>query len=224
MEQKVKDKFKDIISLMNKKVKNLPETNFKMKVLFKYFLKVNTNQKIKYLIDILDKMNYNGEELIYDIDYEKLYFKFFEIAESVFKDQTKEIKMIINSDDLKELSEEKRKIIFIYLQFSRLIENSIKIFFAFLNYENNEILLTSKFTYLNWETIDSPEGLLKSFKQQILSKELKTNEQESEIKLIGFDDLEKKYLNFQKSSINNIISKDFYLYIDSKKLDSKAQN
>ena len=132
--------------------------------------------------------------------------------------------MIINSDDLKELSEEKRKIIFIYLQFSRLIENSIKIFFAFLNYENNEILLTSKFTYLNWETIDSPEGLLKSFKQQILSKELKTNEQESEIKLIGFDDLEKKYLNFQKSSINNIISKDFYLYIDSKKLDSKAQN
>ena len=78
-------------------------------------------------------MNYNGEELIYDIDYEKLYFKFFEIAESVFKDQTKEIKMIINSDDLKELSEEKRKIIFIYLQFSRLIENSIKIFFAFLN-------------------------------------------------------------------------------------------
>ena len=141
-------------------------------------------------------MNYNGEELIYDIDYEKLYFKFFEIAESVFKDQTKEIKMIINSDDLKELSEEKRKIIFIYLQFSRLIENSIKIFFAFLNYENNEILLTSKFTYLNWETIDSPEGLLKSFKQQILSKELKTNEQESEIKLIGFDDLEKKYLNF----------------------------
>ena len=130
------------------------------------------------------------------IDYEKLYFKFFEIAESVFKDQTKEIKMIINSDDLKELSEEKRKIIFIYLQFSRLIENSIKIFFAFLNYENNEILLTSKFTYLNWETIDSPEGLLKSFKQQILSKELKTNEQESEIKLIGFDDLEKKYLNF----------------------------
>ena len=224
MEQKVKDKFKDIISLMNKKVKNLPETNIKMKVLFKYFLKVNTNQKIKYLIDILDKMNYNGEELIYDIDYEKLYFKFFEIAESVFKDQTKEIKMIINSDDLKELSEEKRKIIFIYLQFSRLIENSIKIFFAFLNYENNEILLTSKFTYLNWETIDSPEGLLKSFKQQILSKELKTNEQESEIKLIGFDDLEKKYLNFQKSSINNIISKDFYLYIDSKKLDSKAQN
>ena len=65
-----------------------------------------------------------------------------------------------------------------------------------LIYENNEILLTSKFTYLNWETIDSPEGLLKSFKQQILSKELKTNEQESEIKLIGFDDLEKKYLNF----------------------------
>ena len=65
-----------------------------------------------------------------------------------------------------------------------------------LIYENNEILLTSKFTYLNWETIDNPEGLLKSFKQQILSKELKTNEQESEIKLIGFDDLEKKYLNF----------------------------
>ena len=52
MEQKVKDKFKDIISLMNKKVKNLQETNIKMKVLFKYFLKVNTNQKIKYLIDI----------------------------------------------------------------------------------------------------------------------------------------------------------------------------
>ena len=141
-------------------------------------------------------MKCNGEELIYDIDYEKLYFEFFQIAESVFKDQAKEIKMIINSDDLKKLSEEKRKIIFIYLQFSRLIENSIKIFFAFLNYENNEILLTSKFTYLNWETIDSPEGLLKSFKQQILSKELKTNEQESEIKLIGFDDLEKKYLNF----------------------------
>ena len=65
MEQKVKDKFKDIISLMNKKVKNLPESNIKMKVLFKYFLKVNTNQKIKYLIDILDKMNYNGQELIY---------------------------------------------------------------------------------------------------------------------------------------------------------------
>ena len=51
----------------------------------------------------------------------------------------------------------KKIIIFWYLKFSLLVENSIEMFFAFLNQKNCETLLTSKFTYLDYESIENTE-------------------------------------------------------------------
>ena len=111
-------------------------------------------------------MNFKGEELIIEPNFTNFYSKFFNLALNLFedKDKIKQVKMTITLDDLKHLNEDKKKIIFLYLQFSMLVENSIQIFFSFLNPKICESILTGKFTYLDFDSLNNPEKLLKSFK------------------------------------------------------------
>ena len=77
MEPKAKEKFKQIIKFMKSKINNIPESEFKVRIIFHYFKKSKEiNDKIKYLIKIMETMDFEEEELILDPKYDNIYSKF----------------------------------------------------------------------------------------------------------------------------------------------------
>ena len=200
MEPKAKEKFKQIIKFMKSKINNIPESDFKVRIIFHYFKKSKEiNDKIKYLIKIMETMDFEEEELILNPKYDNIYSKFFDVVinnldkKNKNKNDSKEINITINIDDLNNLNESEKTIFFWYLKFSILVENSLLLLFSFLNYEKNQTKLITTFTYLNYENIDNEEELFKSYRQQIKSDELKKIKQNKEINLIGFETLEEKF-------------------------------
>ena len=178
------------------------------------------------------EMNFQGEELIIEPNFENFYLKFFTLAQTIFEDKrkTKEVKLVITSNDLNHFNEETKKIIFFYLQFSILVENSIKIFFAFLNPKLCETLLMSKFTHLEMDALNNSEGLLKSYQLEKISGELKKAGNIKEIELIDFEPLVKKYLDcvkgnfFDKKIENNDNQINKTIYPSKLNLPSKNLN
>ena len=83
------------------------------------------------------------------------------------KSNIKRIKLDIELDDLNSFDENKKKIIFLYLQFSILKLNSIKTFFAFLNPKKCETFLISQFTLFYIEDLYDFKRLLNSLKSTI---------------------------------------------------------
>ena len=174
---------------MKKKIKFLPETNDKTMMLFRKYSSSTTNENIKYIIEIMRGMNIKGEEIIFEPEYEKLYYKFFAMALDMLENQMnkKEVKLNITFDDLNELNENEKKIIYLYLQFSILVKNSIQVFFTFLNPTKVESLLMGRFTFLEMESLDDYKILSKSLKVEISSGELKIENRSNEIILTGFE-------------------------------------
>ena len=203
MESNVKSKFKEIINYMKSKLKTIPVSDFKIGIIFFHFLKLNTiTKKVRYLIEIMKVMNFDEEELIFESKYEIFYSKFFDLVLSNLKEKnsnSQDIKLDIRFDDLGHLDEKEKKILFWYLQFSILVENALLLFFCFLNQGRNENKLITTFTYLDENNLDNPGELQKSYKKQLLSKELKKIDKNSQINLIGFESLENQY-NLKKNS------------------------
>ena len=150
-------------------------------------------------------MNFNGEDINIQPHLDIFYLKFFNMAQSIFedKDNSKEVEITINVQELNTLEEMNIKILFFYLQFSVLVDNSIQVFFAFLNPKICNTFLMGKFTHLDLNSLDDPEGLFKSSKLEKLSGELQNIENKKEIKLIGFEPLVNKYLNIDKKNYSN---------------------
>ena len=215
MEPKVKAKeiIYKVFSLIKQRLKPNPEYQRNVKKLFFDFLMSEKNKKRKYIIEIMKKMNFNGEDIIIEPDFDIFYLKFFNMAQSIFedKDNSKEVEITITSEDLNALEDDKIKILFFYLQFSILFDNSIQIFFAFLNPEICETLLMSKLTHLDLNSLDDPKGLLNSYNKQNRDETFQKAENQKEIKLIGFEPLVDKYLNKNNNNIKNIKKNDFQI-------------
>ena len=206
---KTKEIIQKVFSLIKKEVKPNSEYKNNVKKLFRDFLMSNTNEKRRYIIDIMKEMNFNGEDINIQPHLDIFYLKFFNMAQSIFedKDNSKEVEITIKAQELNALEEEDIKILFFYLQFSILVDKSIQVFFAFLNPKICEIFLMGKFTHLNVNALDDPEELFKSFELEQLSGELQNIKNKKEIKLIGFEPLVNKYLNIDKKSYSNKIIK-----------------
>ena len=212
MELNAKDKFKQIIKYLKSKIKTIPLSDYKIGIIFFYFLKLKgINKNVRYLIEIMKVMKYDEEELIFEPKYEVFYSKFFDLVLRNLDEKNKnctDIILNINFEDLNHLNEDEKKIVFWYLEFSILVENALLLFFCFLNHEKNENKLISTFTYLNYDLIDNSNELQKSYRMQILSKELKKINKNKEINCIGFDSMETQYniknnSNRMKNSIEN---------------------
>ena len=197
---------------MKSKIKTIPVSDFKIGIIFFHFLKLNTiTKKVRYLIEIMKVMNFDEEELIFESKYEIFYSKFFDLVLSNLKEKnsnSQDIKLDIRFDDLGHLDEKEKKILFWYLQFSILVENALLLFFCFLNQGRNENKLITTFTYLDENNLDNPGELQKSYKKQLLSKEIKKIDKNSQINLIGFEQLENQYnlkknTSQKKKKINN---------------------
>ena len=202
MEIKLKDRVDKVLFYIKRQLKSFPVRNNDINKILSYFIRSTTNKKLIYLVEIMKRMNFKGDELIIESKFENIYLKFFTLAQNIFEDRskTKEIKIAFNLNDLNPFQEEAKKIIFFYLQFSILVENSIKIFYAFLNHKLCETLLMSKFTHLDMDSLNSSEGLLKSYRLERMSGELKKIGKEKEIELIDFEPLVKKYLDCGKGN------------------------
>jgi hypothetical protein len=59
------------------------------------------NKTEKYIIEVMKEMNFKKEEIIFDQEYEKLYYKFFIIVKNILKDKSniKRIMLDIELDD-----------------------------------------------------------------------------------------------------------------------------
>ena len=202
---KTKEIIHKVFSLIKKEVKPNSEYKNNVKKLFRDFLMSNKNKKRGYIINIMKEMNFNGEDINIQPHLDIFYLKFFNMAQSIFedKDNSKEVEITINVQELNTLEEMNIKILFFYLQFSVLVDNSIQVFFAFLNPKICNTFLMGKFTHLDLNSLDDPEGLFKSSKLEKLSGELQNIENKKEIKLIGFEPLLNKYLNINKKNYSN---------------------
>lgn len=194
MEPKGKLKFKELLGYMKTKTQNSRESHNKVKIILRYYPSSN-NKTIEYLIEIMKKMNFNEEEIIYELDYDIFYYKFFELALNVFKDKATKIKFVVSNDDLINLSEEKKNLISLYLHFSILKQKSLKTFFYFLNYSNCEFDIFSMFQSFDFTQTyeDNFNSLL------IIYKKEKQNKKEVfddiiELEIKGFESWSEKYL------------------------------
>ena len=220
MEQETKEMIHKVLSYIKRKVNCFSGSKDNIRIFFRYFNMTSTNENLKYLVKIMDKMNFKGEELIIEPNFTNFYSKFFNLALNLFedKDKIKQVKMTITLDDLKHLNEDKKKIIFLYLQFSMLVENSIQIFFSFLNPKICESILTGKFTYLDFDSLNNPEKLLKSFKFEKKYGELENIQKKPDIELLGFEPLI-KYFELDENNENDLN------YFDDKKYEEiQSQN
>ena len=199
MEPKLNDKYCKIISYIRKELKN---QQLKINLLFKEFMHSIANKRKKYLVQIMQKMNCTENGVVIEPNYEIFYHKFFDMAKKIFEDKNNSynIRISISGHDLENFEEKKKIIILLYLKFSVLVENSLEIFFAFLNYKNSEILLTSKFTFLDYESIENIEGLKKSFRLELKSEEHSKKQSNKEIDLINFEEITTKYLEPKENS------------------------
>ena len=194
MEPKGKLKFKELLGYMKTKTPNRPESHNKVKIILRYYPS-SSNKTIEYLIEIMKKMNFNEEEIIYELDYDIFYYKFFELALNVFKDKATKIKFVVSNDDLINLKEEKKNLISLYLHFSILKQKSLKTFFYFLNYSNCEFDIFSMFQSFDFTQTykDNFNSLL------IIYKKEKQNKNEVfddiiELEIKGFESWSEKYL------------------------------
>ena len=203
MEQKPLEIYKQVLSIMKNKMKSslyIGDDITNMQKLFFYLKKSPLiNEKMKYIIEIMKKMNFEGEDVIIEEKYEIFYFKFFNLAKNIFEDKknSKEISIIINIEDLNSFSEEEKKLIFLYLQYSIMVDNSLQIFFSFLNNENLRFQLESVFTCLDFDYINNFEQLLHCYELEILNKEIKKTKNKEEVVLIGFEELRQKYIKIK---------------------------
>ena len=194
MEPKGKLKFKELLGYMKTKTPNRPESHNKVKIILRYYPSSN-NKTIEYLIEIMKKMNFNEEEIIYELDYDIFYYKFFELALNVFKDKATKIKFVVSNDDLINLKEEKKNLISLYLHFSILKQKSLKTFFYFLNYSNCEFDIFSMF-----QSFDFTQNYKENFNSLlIIYKKEKQNKKEVfddiiELEIKGFESWSEKYL------------------------------
>ena len=204
METNASDKFKQIINHMKSKIKSIPVSDYKIGIIFFYFLKLDgINKKVKYLVEIMKVMNFKEENLLYEPKYEIFYSKFFDIVINNLKEdygKSKELALNINIEELNHLNENDKKVIFWYLELSILVENALLLLFCFLNYEKNETKLITTFTHLNYDLINNSDVLQKSHKMQISDKEFKKINKNKEINLIGFETLEIQYKMKRNSS------------------------
>ena len=204
METNASDKFKQIINHMKSKIKSIPVSDYKIGIIFFYFLKLDgINKKMKYLVEIMKVMNFKEENLLYEPKYEIFYSKFFDIVMNNLKEdygKSKELALNINIEELNHLNENDKKVIFWYLELSILVENALLLLFCFLNYEKNETKLITTFTHLNYDLINNSDVLQKSHKMQISDKEFKKINKNKEINLIGFETLEIQYKMKRNSS------------------------
>ena len=232
MELTLKYRVDKVLSHIKQQLKTFSVQNNDINKIFSYFIRSTTNKKLKYLVEIMKRMDFKGDELIIEPKFENFYLKFFTLAQNIFEDKrkTKEIKIVFTTNDLNPFQEEAKKIIFFYLQFSILVENSIQIFYAFLNPKLCETLLMSKFTHLDIDTLNNSEGLLKSYRFEKMSGELKKTGNAKEIELIDFEPLVKKYLDygkgnfFDKKIIDNDNKIDRITYPSKLNLSSKNLN
>ena len=232
MELTLKYRVDKVLSHIKQQLKTFSVQNNDINKIFSYFIRSTTNKKLKYLVEIMKRMDFKGDELIIEPKFENFYLKFFTLAQNIFEDtsKTKEIKIVFTTNDLNPFQEEAKKIIIFYLQFSILVENSIQIFYAFLNPKLCETLLMSKFTHLDMNALNNSEGLLKSYILEKMSGELKKNGNSKEIELIDFEPLVKKYLDygkgnfFDKKIIDNDNKIDRITYPSKLNLSSKNLN
>ena len=203
MEPNVKDKFKQILTILRSKIKAIPVTDYKPGIIFYYFLKLNgINPKIRYLIEIMKVMKYEQNELVFEPKYEIFYSRFFDIVLRNLKESKKnaeDIILNIDIEDLNHFNDNEKKIVFWYIEFSLLVESALLLLFCFLNHEKNDTKLTSTFTYLKENSLDNVEELQKSYKMQIKGNELKKINKNKELNLIGFESLELQN-NIKKNS------------------------
>jgi hypothetical protein len=182
----------------------------------------------------MQKMNCTENGVVIEPNYEIFYHKFFDMAKKIFEDKNNayNVRISISGHDLENFEEKKKILILLYLKFSVLVENSLEIFFAFLNYKNSEILLTSKFTFLDYESIENIEGLKKSFRLELKSEEHSKKQSNKEIDLINFEEITTKYLepkeNSNRTKLNDIKVERVTINLDEKKIqftkEIKPQN
>ena len=138
MELNAKDKFKQIIKYLKSKIKTIPLSDYKIGIIFLYFLKLKCiNKNVRYLIEIMKVMKYDEEELIFEPKYEVFYSKFFDLVLRNLDEKNKnctDITLNINFEDLNHLNEDEKKIVFWYLEFFILVENVLLFFFFFFFY------------------------------------------------------------------------------------------
>ena len=203
MEPNVKDKFKQILTILRSKIKAIPVTDYKPGIIFYYFLKLNgINPNIRYLIEIMKVMKYEQNELVFEPKYEIFYSRFFDIVLRNLKESKKnaeDIILNIDIEDLNHFNDNEKKIMFWYIEFSILVESALLLLFCFLNHEKNDTKLTSTFTYLKENSLDNAEELQESYKMQIKGNELKKINKNKELNLIGFESLELQN-NIKKNS------------------------
>ena len=99
MEPKAKEIFKQILRTIKKRLKRTPDATDIVRGIFVNFPFKNKTEK--YIIEVMKKMKFKKEEIIFDPEYEKLYYKFFIIAKNILKDKSniKRIKLDIELDD-----------------------------------------------------------------------------------------------------------------------------
>ena len=161
-------KLKNIITLFETKL------NKKGNSLRYYYSKIKNrnNEKESYIMDILILFPLKNNQIdIKNMNYLIFYSKFLDISKRILENEyiEPEPKIIINSEDLKNVGKDK-ELILEYLKLSLLYEEeSLKIFFNFLN--NNFNLLNFRFPSLN-----KKEDLTDINKLRKVYKEMKSDE------------------------------------------------
>ena len=166
--ESINAKFKNIISLFEEKL------NKKGNSLRYYYGKIKNrnNEKESYIMDILILFPLINNQIdIKNMNYLIFYSKFLDISKRILENEyiEPEPKIIINSEDLKNVGKDK-ELILEYLKLSLLYEEeSLKIFFNFLN--SNFNLLNFRFPSLN-----KKEDLTDINKLRKVYKEMKSDE------------------------------------------------
>ena len=75
MESNAKEIFKQILRAVGKRLKRTPDATDIVRGIFVNFPFKNKTEK--YIIEVMKEMNFKKEEIIFDPEYEKLYYKFF---------------------------------------------------------------------------------------------------------------------------------------------------
>ena len=86
MEPKAKEIFKQILCIIKKRLKRTPDATDIVRGIFVNFSSKNKIEE--YIIEVMKEMKFKKEEIIFDQEYEKLYYKFFIIAKNILEDKS----------------------------------------------------------------------------------------------------------------------------------------
>ena len=208
MNEMINEKFQKLLEIIEKKLGkktkiNSQEDMKKVACYLKLIEKLEPNQT--KILEILKGFIYSDNKIkIINKNYQIFFSKFLDISIKIFsdkprkdkKDKKDKIKIIINSEELNSLKEDK-KLILKYISLSLLSKkHSLKIFFGFLN--QNISLLSSSFLVLNeMKDLTDIELLEEAYKMTyLMNKDKKDKEKislnESQIKIIYNEDNSKE--------------------------------